>query len=285
MNGIILVDKPIGMTSREVVNKVSKILKTKQIGHTGTLDPMASGVLVLCVGKATKLVELLTAEKKEYIAEMLFGIETDTLDTTGSIIKEEKKQITKEQVIKTLNSMTITYQQEVPKYSAIHVNGKKLYEYARNNEQVELPSKQVTIYEINFEKEVEFNRYQFKVKVSKGTYIRSFIRDIAYKLDTVASMSMLRRTKQGKYDICDCDTLEQIEKGHYHIIPIEEVLKDYFTIIADSTLEKKVRNGQLLENKYEKTTVLFLNQEKKVLALYQLYEKDKNYIKPWKMFW
>ena len=188
MDGILVVYKPKGMTSRDVVNKVGRILKIKKIGHTGTLDPLATGVLVLCIGKATKIVELLTATEKEYIAEMSFGIETDTLDSTGNIIKEEDFIVDEEKIEKVFSSLTGTYKQEVPLYSAIHVNGKKLYEYARNNEEVILPSRDVTISHLEL-LSIEENKVLFKTRVSKGTYIRSLIRDIAKKLDTVAVMS------------------------------------------------------------------------------------------------
>ena len=136
MDGILIVNKDFGCTSRDVVNETCKILNTKKIGHTGTLDPIATGVLVLCVGQATKLVEIISFLDKEYIAEVTLGTLTDTLDNTGNILKEEKVKITKEKIIDTLNNMIGVYDQEVPIYSAIKVKGKKLYEYARNNEEI-----------------------------------------------------------------------------------------------------------------------------------------------------
>ncbi|MBQ8219464.1 MAG: tRNA pseudouridine(55) synthase TruB, partial [Bacilli bacterium] len=145
MNGIIVVNKEIGYTSRDIVNIVGSILGTKKVGHTGTLDPMASGVLVLCVGKALKVCELLTNHDKEYIAGVTLGIETDTLDMEGNIISTEIVDINKERIIEVVNSFIGVYNQEVPKYSSVKVNGKKLYEYARNNISVELPSRDVEI--------------------------------------------------------------------------------------------------------------------------------------------
>ena len=139
MNGIIVVNKPKGITSRDVVNKVCKILNTKKVGHTGTLDPIASGTLVLCIGNATKLVEELTSYDKEYIATVKLGVLTDTLDTTGKVLKRQNTELKKEELIKTLNSFIGTYEQEVPIYSAVKINGKKLYEYARCNIDVTLP--------------------------------------------------------------------------------------------------------------------------------------------------
>ena len=145
MNGILIVNKDLGYTSRDVVNIVSKVLNTRKVGHTGTLDPMASGVLVLCVGNALKLCELLTNHDKEYVAGVTLGIETDTLDIDGKIISTEDVDIDEDKIIDVVNSFKGSYMQEVPKYSAVKVNGKKLYEYARNNIDVDLPSKMVNI--------------------------------------------------------------------------------------------------------------------------------------------
>ncbi len=282
MNGILVVYKEKGMTSRDVVNKVGKILHTKKIGHTGTLDPMATGVLVLCIGKSTKLVELLTASLKEYLAEITFGIETDTLDITGTILKEEKTSIMKEKVEKVLESMIGTYEQEVPLYSAIHVNGKKLYEYARNKEEVKLPTRKVTIFKLELLK-LSDTTATIVAKVSKGTYIRSLVRDIARKLGTIGTMSKLERIKQGNFTLEDTYTLEEIENGNFKILNVKEVLKNYKTVIVDEIVEQKIKNGQLLKQIYEEPVILFLNQSEQPLALYHTYEKDKEYLKPWKM--
>jgi len=135
-NGLLVINKPKDVTSRDVVNEVSKILKTKKIGHTGTLDPIATGVLVLTVGKATKLSEIITSEEKVYQAEVILGVKTDTLDVTGNILDEYNTNYKEEDIIKVLNSFVGTYNQEVPIYSAVKIKGKKLYEYARNNEEV-----------------------------------------------------------------------------------------------------------------------------------------------------
>ena len=224
MNQIIIVNKEKGMTSRDVVNRLNKILKTKKIGHTGTLDPIATGVLVVCVNEATKLSELLTSATKEYIAEIKLGVMTDTGDITGKVLKQEEAPILSEEKIKeVLNSFLGKSIQEVPLYSAIKVNGKKLYEYARNNEEVELPKREIEIFNIellNYEKDT----ISFKVTVSKGTYIRSLIKDICLKLETIGTMNNLVRTKQGDYKIEDSYTLDQIEKGEYKYLTIEQIL-------------------------------------------------------------
>ena len=151
MNGILIINKPLGYTSRDAVNIVGKKLGTKKIGHTGTLDPNASGVLVLCVNQALKLIELMDDYDKEYIAEVILGIETDTLDMdkNATIIKEQAANINKEQIISVVNSFKRKYLQEVPKYSAVKVNGRKLYDYARSNIPVELPKKEVDIKDIS----------------------------------------------------------------------------------------------------------------------------------------
>jgi len=282
IDGILVVNKPKDYTSRDVVNKVSKILKNKKIGHTGTLDPIASGVLVLTVGRATKLSEVLTSEEKMYTATAILGIQTDTLDTEGIILKEENVNISKEKVINTLNSFKKTYDQQVPIYSAVKINGKKLYEYARNNEEVELPSRIVTIKEIELlDIKYENNKtiIKFSCLVSKGTYIRSLIRDIASSLNTVGIMSDLIRTKQGKFDIINSYTIEQIENNEFEFIKLEDALNDYYTVDMDSNLEFKVKNGVILNDIYNQDYVLFKSNN--VLALYK---KENDKLKPFKMF-
>lgn len=284
MDGILVVYKEQGMTSRDVVNQVGKILHIKKIGHTGTLDPMASGVLVLCVGKATKLVELLTSVEKEYVAEVTLGMKTDTLDVTGTVLEQKEFNVTELQIKEVLSSMIGTYEQEVPLYSAIHVNGKKLYEYARKGEEVRLPKKKVTISKLDLIEIKEEGRFSICTTVSKGTYIRSLVRDIAFKLGTIGVMSQLNRTKQGDFTLSDTYTLEQIKSGNFVLLSILEVLKKYKTIVVDEELEQKIKYGQLLRNNFQDSVILFVNQNQVPLALYQVYEKNKEYLKPWKMF-
>ena len=281
-DGVLVVNKPKSYTSRDVVNKVSKILKTKKIGHTGTLDPIASGVLVLTIGRATKLSEVITSEEKTYIATAILGLQTETLDTEGEVLKEEDVILDKEEVVGVLNSFKKTYNQQVPIYSAVKVNGKKLYEYARNNEYVELPSREVAIKEIKLlDMFYENNKtiIKFICTVSKGTYIRSLINDIATSLNTFGIMSDLIRVKQGNYSIDDSYTIEQIENKDYNIITLEDILKDYYTVLMDVQLEFKVKNGVALKNIYNKDYVLFKSDN--VLALYK---NEDNKLKPFKMF-
>ena len=218
MNGILIVNKETGYTSRDVVNIVSKVLGTKKVGHTGTLDPMASGVLVLCVGNALKLCEMLTNHDKEYIAGITLGIETDTLDMEGTILSTEIVDIDKNKIIDVVNSFKGSYMQEVPKYSAVKVNGKKLYEYARNGIDVVLPSKMVNIENIEIIDDIvyEDGKVYFKIRttVSKGTYIRSLVRDIGAKLGVPAVMNSLVRNRLGEFDIKDVYSIDDIREGN-----------------------------------------------------------------------
>lgn len=284
LNGCIVVDKPEGYTSRDIVNIIGKKFKTKKVGHTGTLDPMATGVLVVCINKATKIAELLTSLDKEYIAEFTLGILTDTLDITGNIIKEEKAVFDEKTIKNMLYSMIGVYDQEVPIYSAVKVNGRKLYEYARNNEEVILPKHKVDIKELELlDIKYDIDKTIIKVRclVSKGTYIRALGYDIAKKLNTIAVMSSLRRTKQGKFNITESYTLEQINNDEYKTLDILDVL-DYTKIEVDENICQKLINGAIIDNIYNEEIVLFTHNNKAV-ALYKTYNKDNSKLKPWKM--
>lgn len=288
MDGILVVNKPIGYTSRDIVNIVGKILNIKKIGHTGTLDPIATGVLVLCIGKATKLVEILTSTEKEYIAEVTLGLNTDTLDNTGKILTEQIVHFEKEQIVETLNSMLGFYNQEVPIYSAVKLNGKKMYEYARENKEINLPKRTVEIKKIELSSDIKYKNgktiFEFRCLVSKGTYIRSLIRDIALKLNTVGIMSNLIRTKQGSFSIDQSYDIESIKNNNYEIISISDCLESYKNIIVDDFLINKIKNGAILQNRYNENTIVFKDNNNNVLAIYKTYNKDITKIKPWKIF-
>ena len=278
MNGVIVVNKEKGMTSFDVVHEIKKIFHTNKVGHTGTLDPLAEGVLIVCIGNATKIVELLTAEDKEYIAEAKLGIKTDTLDTEGEVI--DKKEFNINILEDTLNSYKKTYLQEVPIYSAVKVNGKKLYEYARKGIEVELPKKEVTIKEIEL-LSTSNDTFRFKCLVTKGCYIRSLINDIANSMNTYATMTSLIRTKQGKTTINESYTLDDIRNGNYKLYRIDEVL-DYPVIEVNELLEKKIHNGVKIDNTFNiKDKVIFKNKNNKLLGIYEL---DNNKLKVWKNF-
>lgn len=282
MDGVILINKPKGITSRDVVNEVCKILKTKKVGHTGTLDPIASGVLVVCVGKATKLVDIITSANKEYVATVKLGLLTDTLDLDGEVLKKEKVTIRKEELINVLNSFLGKYEQEVPIYSAVKVNGKKLYEYAREGKKVNLPKRMVEIKEIELINLTD-EEYKFKVLVSKGTYIRSLIYDINRKLNVIGVMSDLVRTKQGIFNIDDAYTLEDIKTGNYKMYTITDVLKNDNCVVINDKLFNSIKNGCIIDNIYGKEVVTFI-YDNEVVSIYKTYDKDKTKLKPFKMF-
>ena len=258
MNGILFLNKEKGYTSRDVVNIVSKHLKTKKVGHTGTLDPLATGVLIICVGHATKLVDMITSDDKEYVAQVTLGIATDTLDITGTILKTEDVHLSKERIVEALNSMIGQYEQEVPIYSAVKINGKKLYEYARNNEEIILPKRLVNIKDLKLTSDIEYldNKTIFSIKclVSKGTYIRSLASDIASKLNTIGVMSELSRTKQGIIKIEDCIKIEDVINNKYKLIDIRTCLPDIKQVIVDEILEKEILNGKIIKNDYNTKT-------------------------------
>lgn len=282
MDGIVIIDKPKGYTSRDVVNIVGKTFKTKKVGHTGTLDPLATGVLVVCINKGTRLVEILTSQDKEYIADFTLGINTDTLDSEGTILFEEDIKIDKETIIKALQSMIGEYEQVVPIYSAVKVNGKKLYEYARNNEEVVPPKHKVNIYSLEL-LDINYlnNKTNIKVKchVSKGTYIRSLGRDIASKLNTCAIMTNLRRTKQGDFSIDSAKSIDELSSKD--IISIDNCLNNYKKIILDETNMKKVLNGQEIDNIYNEDYILFIKKDNTIVGLYKNIDSK---LKPYKMF-
>lgn len=272
-SGIIVINKPKDLTSRDVVNIISKNLNIKKVGHNGTLDPLATGVLVICFGKYTKLNDLLTSHEKEYIAEVTLGLETDTLDITGKILNKNTPHITKEEIIKALKNFEKTYNQEVPKYSAVKVSGKKLYEYAREGKEVILPKKEVTIYQNELLSFTE-NKFTFKTKVSKGTYIRSLIRDILASLNETGTMSNLKRTKQGIFKLEDSYTLDDIKQGNFKVLKVKDVL-NIPKIIAEGNLKKQIINGAKIKGIYS-NEVLFLDKEGNELAIY---EKNDEYLK------
>ena len=271
MNGILIVNKSDGFTSRDVVNKLSKVFNTKKIGHTGTLDPIAKGVLVVVLGKYTKLCEDLTQTYKEYIATFKLGILTDTLDITGNVIDEKSVNVSEEEIRNVISSYKCIYNQEVPIYSSVKINGRKLYEYARNGEEVTLPKREVDIKSIEV---LEINKDIIKIKclVSKGTYIRSLIRDIGESLNTHATMTDLIRTKQGIFDIKDSYTIEDIENGNYKLINIEDVLD---LCVINNEYIKEVTNGVKLELDIKNKYILFKSNNEEVA----LYKKDGEYFR------
>ncbi len=278
MGGIIVIDKEKDFTSRDVVNIISKNIGTKKVGHTGTLDPLATGVLVVAFGVGTKVIEYLMSDDKEYVATVQIGVETDTLDIEGEVLKENNKQIIDQgKLEKVIKSYQKTYKQQVPKYSAVSVNGKRLYHYARNNEEVILPEKEVTIKSIKL-LETTDKTFSFSCTVTKGTYIRSLIRDILVDLDLIGTMSSLRRTRQGNFTL-ECAT--KVKDNNYHILDIKEALS-FPKLVVDDDIKRKVLNGVAIPNNdnYE-NLVMILDQEENLIAIYK--NKD-NILKAEKVF-
>lgn len=278
MNGVIVVNKPKGITSRDVVNKLVKVFGTKSIGHIGTLDPMATGVLVCLIGKYTKLGSIMVNHDKEYIATFKLDVLTDTLDIEGKVLKTDNKIISLEDMQGAIEHFNgLTYMQEVPIYSAVKVNGKKLYDYARNNEDVILPKKEVTIYKlelVSFEDEVKI-----KCKVSKGTYIRALIRDICAYLGTYGVMTDLVRTKLGDYDISDAYSLDEISDGTYKLYSLEDIFNLDVRYINNDN-HKQIYNGNIVKDK-NSNYILYKDGDKAVAFYTRINEEE---LKPLIMF-
>lgn len=287
MDNIIVINKDKDYTSRDVVNVIGKIFNTKKVGHTGTLDPLATGVLIVCMNKALKVVDLITASDKEYIAKVVLGIDTDTLDITGNIINECKTDVNVDMVKSVLNSFVGKSIQEVPKYSAVKVNGKKLYEYARNGIDIELPKREIQIFDIELISDIDIvnghQEFSFKVKVSKGTYIRSLIRDIGVKLGCFACMKELTRTKQGKFSIDKSYTLNDIKNGNYKLLNIKDVIDIEKVVVSDDMLFK-IKNGMILDKFFISDKALILDNNGNEIGIYKTYDKDSKKVKPDKIF-
>ncbi|KAA6452823.1 tRNA pseudouridine(55) synthase TruB [Bacillus swezeyi] len=258
-NGVLLLHKPVGMTSHDCVMKIRKLLKTKKVGHTGTLDPEVSGVLPICIGRATKIAEYLTEKSKTYDAEITLGFSTTTEDQTGEITEKTPvgtppDEKTVESVLKSLEG---TIEQVPPMYSAVKVNGKKLYEYARAGIEIERPKRTITIHHIELasaiSREDDTARFRFRVTCSKGTYVRTLAVTIGQKLGLPAHMSHLIRTASGSFSLDECLTFEQIkeciENGTLseQLVAVERALDHLPKWIISDTLAKKVENGAVLE--------------------------------------
>lgn len=210
LNGIIIIQKEAGYTSHDVVAKMRGICKQKKIGHTGTLDPQATGVLPVCLGSGTKLCDMLTDKDKEYVAELLLGVETDTQDTTGQVLQNHPVEVSEEAVRKAILSFQGIYHQIPPMYSALKVDGKKLYELARAGKEVERKAREVQIQEIEI-LEMNLPVVKFRVACSKGTYIRTLCADIGTKLGCGGTMQSLQRTRVGSFTLEKAVTLTQLE--------------------------------------------------------------------------
>lgn len=268
MDGIIIINKEKEYTSHDVVAKVKKILNEKKVGHTGTLDPNATGVLPILLGKGTKLSKYLINHNKIYEATLKLGEKTDTADIEGKIIEEKdvkKENLSKENIVKILQEFIGKSKQVPPMYSAIKVNGKKLYEYARKGQTIEIKPREIEIYSIEL-LNINNNEITFRVHCSKGTYIRTLCENIAEKLETVGYMKDLKRIEVGEFNIKNAITLKELEnKKGKAVISIEDFLKDKNTI----TLNIKKLN-------------LFLNgvnlKVEQVDGVYRIYNEKNEFI-------
>ena len=246
MNGLLIINKQKGFTSHDVVNVIRKKLNTKKVGHTGTLDPNATGVLPILIGKGTKISKYLMEHDKTYIATIKLGEKTDTGDSEGQVIEEKSipKDLRKEDINDVLQNFFGKQKQVPPMYSAIKINGKKLYEYAREGKEVKLEAREIEIYKIEL-LEYQNNKIKFEVECSKGTYIRTLCEDIAKKLGTVGYMEELQRTKVNNFRIEDSILLDDIklENAEKNMIKIEEVFKEKETIELDNKKLELFLNG------------------------------------------
>ena len=249
MNGIINVYKEKGYTSHDVVAVLRKIAGQKKIGHTGTLDPDATGVLPVCLGRATKVCDLLTDHDKTYETVLLLGKTTDTQDISGAILKEQPTDhLNEAEVTKVIESFKGTYDQIPPMYSALKVNGKKLYELAREGKTVERKSRKVTIYQIHI-KEIQLPRVRMEVTCSKGTYIRTLCHDIGNRLGTGGCMEELTRTKVGRFELKDSLKLEELsdlaQNGRLEdaLIPLDQMFSELQSVVPAEKYISKAYNG------------------------------------------
>ncbi len=249
MNGIINVNKPLGITSHDVVYRLRKLLGIKKIGHTGTLDPDASGVLPMCIGKGTKLAELLTASDKQYLAEMTLGAITDTQDKSGEVLETFPVNVTEDEILAAVKSFVGEIEQTPPMYSAVKIDGKKLYELARKGKTVERKPRNVTINDIEIKNiDLENKTVTMLVDCTKGTYIRTLCEDIGKRLGCGGYMSALTRTRSGRFKIEDSYTLEQIEEKLLNndlsfFISVEEAIPEFPKIVLAEKNAKKVQYG------------------------------------------
>lgn len=272
MQGILIINKPEGYTSQDVVSKVKKILNIKKAGHTGTLDPMATGVLPVLLGEYTKLSKYLIEHDKTYIAKLKLGIKTTTGDIEGDVLKQEdfdRAILDKENVENVLKSFLGKQKQIPPMYSAIKINGKKLYEYAREGKTVEVEPRDIELYKMNLISIVD-DEIEFEVSCSKGTYIRVVCEDLAKALGTIGTMSSLKRTIVDKFKIEDAITFEELEalKGNVEsrLIKMEEVFKNLPKLKLNIRKEELFLNGVMLTFEVEEGIYNIYNSENKYLG-------------------
>lgn len=269
MENVLYVDKPKGISSFDVCYRLRRVLGTKKIGHTGTLDPNATGVMIVLFDKATKANQFLVSDSKEYLAEVKIGIETDTLDIDGNVIGEYDDAMPDETTLKeALNAFKGESEQEVPITSAVSVDGKRLYQYQRENKEVILPKRRIEVYDISL-KSVKEDSFVFSASVSSGTYIRALARDILKKLNIHGTLSELRRTKVDDIGVEQCDSLDEILKGNYKAHDLYGLLSKRYPVF-EGFEEKDVLNGKRISVASSENKILMAKDDR-ALAIY---EKD-----------
>lgn len=296
INGIIIVNKETGFTSHDVVAKLRGICGQKKIGHTGTLDPAATGVLPVCLGSGTKLCDMLTDRDKEYVAELLLGVETDTQDTTGSVLRESPVTVTEEEVSRACLSFLGDYDQIPPMYSALKVDGKKLYELARAGKEVERKARRVRILELEI-LEMRLPVVKLRVVCSKGTYIRTLCSDIGQKLGCGGAMQSLQRTKAGRFRLEDALTLGELQQlkdsGELERVvqPVDSLFEETPALHVTAEAARLLENGNaLLPVQFAETVtpeperwVRVYRPDGRFAGIYA-YEEQKRWYRPVKMF-
>ncbi|MBM6618399.1 tRNA pseudouridine(55) synthase TruB [Bacillus suaedaesalsae] len=301
MNGILLLHKPKGLTSHDCVFKVRKIVKTKKVGHTGTLDPDVTGVLPICIGRATKIAEYVTGSDKTYEGEVTLGYSTTTEDFSGEIVEEKPvdRIIKREEILSVFQKLTGTISQTPPMYSAVKVNGKRLYEYARKGIEVERPTRNIVIHELTLlDDREEFGSdnvsFSFRVTCSKGTYVRTLAVTIGEMLGFPSHMSKLIRTASGSFTLNECVTFEEVENRMADgtisdiLIPIERALLHLPNTTIDDTVAGKVKNGSVLEMDpllENHDLLLLLDQQGLALAIYEKHQTKQGLMKPTKVLY
>lgn len=288
--GILNVNKEKGISSARVVSLVRRALDIKKVGHTGTLDLEASGVLPIVVGKATRVSDYMMTKDKVYETELILGAKTDTLDAAGKIIAKSQKIIDKDQFLETMNTFKGEIEQIPPMYSALKVNGQKLYDLAREGIEIERKRRRVNIYDIDL-LDFDFPRAKIRVTCSKGTYIRTLVDDIGEKLSTFAYVDNLVRARVGEFDIKDAIKSEDIleisrEDLLKKLYPIDTALKNFEKIVLDKSYLEKLINGQVVEVEKNYGKIIRVYCEDEFLGLGNSYrENNKNFLKMEKVFY
>lgn len=301
MEGIIPVWKPRGMTSHDCVFKLRKILKTKKVGHSGTLDPDVDGVLPICVGKGTKVIEYIQDSNKIYMGEVTLGFSTETEDVSGEIVEKTPvlAEISVEEIDKIMKEMTGEITQIPPMYSAVKVNGRRLYDYARNGETVERPERKAMIYSYNrttepfFDVETQQQKWCFDVDCGKGTYVRTLAVDTGKKLGYAAHMSDLTRIKSGGFTKEECFTMEEIsllmdlERQDKFLYPIERAVEDFVQVNLTEEMYGIIKNGSVVEsnffNNLEVNEPIALFYKEKIVSIYGKHPTKSGLLKPIKV--